>query len=251
MHHFFVTPEQVQENHIYISGSDVNHMKNVLRMKIGEELQVSDGNNKKYLCEIASMTANEVCVTILEEQGADTELPSKIYLFQGLPKSDKMELIVQKAVELGAYEIIPVATKRAVVKLDDKKASKKTERWNSISEGAAKQSGRSVIPEVKQVMSYKEALAYAKQLDVILIPYELAEGMKETKEIISSIEGGQSVGIFIGPEGGFDVAEVELAIESGAKAITLGKRILRTETAGLTTLSILMYHLESESHNVK
>lgn len=251
MHHFFVTPEQVQENHIYISGSDVNHMKNVLRMKIGEELQVSDGNNKKYLCEIVSITANEVCVTILEEQSADTELPSKIYLFQGLPKSDKMELIIQKAVELGAYEIIPVATKRAVVKLDDKKASKKIERWNSISEGAAKQSGRSVIPEVKQVMSFKEALAYAKQLDVILIPYELAEGMKETKEIISGIEGGQSVGIFIGPEGGFEVAEVELAIESGARAITLGKRILRTETAGLTTLSILMYHLESESHNVK
>ena len=156
-----------------------------------------------------------------------------------------MEMIVQKAVELGVYEIIPVATKRAVVKLDDKKAAKKVERWQAISEGGAKQSGRNVIPEVKQVMSFKEALQYAKELDVLLVPYELAEGMAETKSIISAIKPGQSVGFFIGPEGGFETSEVELAIENGAKAITLGKRILRTETAGLTTLSILMYHLES------
>ena len=244
MHHFFVTPEQVKESHIYIEGSDVNHVKNVLRMKIGEELEICDGNNKKYLCEIEEMTSDYVCAAIKEELHADTELPSKIYLFQGLPKSDKMELIVQKAVELGAYEIIPVATKRAVVKLDDKKASKKVERWNSIAEGGAKQSGRSFVPEVTSVMSFKEALKYAGTLDVVLIPYELAEGMAETKQVISAIEPGQSVGIFIGPEGGFETAEVEQAMEAGAKAITLGKRILRTETAGLTTLSILMYHLE-------
>ena len=244
MHHFFVTPEQVRESHIYIEGSDVNHVKNVLRMKLGEELEICDGNNKKYLCEIEEMTAEYVCATIKEELQADTELPSKLYLFQGLPKSDKMELIIQKAVELGVYEIIPVATKRAVVKLDDKKASKKVERWNSIAEGGAKQSGRSFVPEVTAVMSYKEALAYASKLDVVLIPYELAEGMAETKQIISAIEPGQSVGIFIGPEGGFEVSEVESAMAAGAKAITLGKRILRTETAGLTTLSILMYHLE-------
>lgn len=250
MYHFFVTPEQVKGEEIQIVGSDVNHIKNVLRMKNGEELQISDGNNKKYLCEIASMTSDEVCVRIKEELASDTELPSKIYLFQGLPKSDKMELIVQKAVELGSYEIIPVATKRAVVKLDDKKAAKKVERWNSISEGGAKQSGRNVIPEVKQVMSYKEAIQYAGSLDIILIPYELAEGMEETRQIIESILPGQSVGIFIGPEGGFETQEVEYAIENGAKAITLGKRILRTETAGLTTLSILMYHLESKTHNL-
>ena len=250
MYHFFVTPEQVKGEEIQIVGSDVNHIKNVLRMKIGEELQISDGNNKKYLCEIASMTSDEVCLQIKEELKSDTELPSKIYLFQGLPKSDKMELIVQKAVELGVYEIIPVATKRAVVKLDDKKASKKVERWNAISEGAAKQSGRNVVPEVKSVMSYKEAIQYAESLDVILIPYELAEGMEETRQIIEGIQPGQSIGIFIGPEGGFETQEVEYAMEHGAKAITLGKRILRTETAGLTTLSILMYHLESKTHNL-
>ena len=245
MHHFFVTPEQVRESHIYIEGSDVNHVKNVLRMKLGEELEICNGKDKKYLCEIEEMTSDYVCARILEELKADTELPSKLYLFQGLPKGDKMELIIQKAVELGVYEIVPVATKRAVVKLDDKKASKKVERWNSIAEGGAKQSGRSFIPEVTSVMSYKEALAYASKLDVVLIPYELAEGMAETKQIISAIEAGQSVGIFIGPEGGFETSEVESAIAIGAKAITLGKRILRTETAGLTTLSILMYHLEA------
>ena len=245
MHHFFVTPEQGKEETIIIDGSDVNHIKNVLRMKIGEELEISDGNNKKFLCEIASMTADEVCAKIKQELIADTELPSKIYLFQGLPKSDKMELIVQKAVELGVYEIIPVATKRAVVKLDDKKASKKIERWQAIAESGAKQSGRNVIPEVKKVMAFKDAVQYAKSLDVLLVPYELAEGMSETKALISAIRPGQSVGFFIGPEGGFETSEVEYAIENGAKAITLGKRILRTETAGLTTLSILMYHLES------
>lgn len=245
MHHFFVTPDQVQDNYIYIEGSDVNHIKNVLRMKTGEELEISDGNNKKYLCEIEKISQDMVRAVVKEEQKADTELPSKIYLFQGLPKSDKMELIVQKAVELGVYEIIPVATKRAVVKLDEKKASKKVERWNSIAEGGAKQSGRNVIPKVTEVMSYKEAVAYAKELDVLLIPYELAEGMQETKQIISAIKPGQSIGFFIGPEGGFETEEVLYAMEAGAKPITLGKRILRTETAGLTTLSILMYHLES------
>ncbi len=250
MHHFFVTPEQVKEDRIQIEGSDVNHIKNVLRMKIGEELHISDGNNKKYLCEIAKVSADMVLAQIKEELASDTELPSKIYLFQGLPKGDKMELIVQKAVELGVYEIIPVSTKRAVVKLDDKKAAKKVERWNSISEGGAKQSGRNMVPKVKKVMTYKEAMQYAKDLDVVLLPYELAEGMEDTKQCIEAVRPGMSVGIFIGPEGGFETSEVEYALEQGAKAITLGRRILRTETAGLTILSILMYHLECETHKL-
>ena len=157
-----------------------------------------------------------------------------------------MELIIQKAVELGAWEVIPVATKRAVVKLDQKKAAKKRERWSGISESAAKQAGRNVIPEIKQVMNFQEALSYAKSLDVLLIPYELAEGMQATKERIQAIQPGQSVGIFIGPEGGFEQEEVKLAMEAGAYPITLGRRILRTETAGMTMLSVLMYHLEQE-----
>lgn len=246
MYHFFVTPDQVVEHKIYMAGQDVNHVRNVLRMKVGERLEISDGNNKKYLCEIEHMTAEQVELRIVEELFHETELPSKIYLFQGLPKSDKMELIVQKAVELGAYEIIPVATKRAVVKLDDKKATKKVERWNSIAESGAKQSGRNMIPRVTEVMSFKNALTYAAELDVVLIPYELAEGMEQTRTIIGQISKGQSIAVFIGPEGGFEQMEVEMAMEMGAKPITLGKRILRTETAGLTTLSILMYHLEEE-----
>lgn len=244
MHHFFVTSEQVRGPEIFIQGSDVNHMKNVLRMKIGEQLEVSDGDSKIYLCEVKEFHQNEICLSILEEKEADTELSSRIYLFQGLPKSDKMELIVQKAVELGVYEVIPVATKRAVVKLDEKKAKKKVERWNLVAESGAKQSGRTVVPKVADVMTYKQALQKAAELDTVLVPYELAEGMEETRNVIESITPGQSVGIFIGPEGGFEQEEVETAIEMGAKAITLGRRILRTETAGLTCLSILMYHLE-------
>lgn len=244
MQHFFVTPSQVREDSIMIEGSDVNHMKNVLRMRPGEKVGVSDGDNHKYICRIDRYEEDMAWLAIEEEMSVDTELSSRIYLFQGLPKQDKMELIVQKAVELGAYEVIPVATKRAVVKLDAKKAKKKVERWQQIAESAAKQAGRGCIPEVKDVMTYKEALEYSKSLDVVLIPYELAKGMKETKEIIAGICPGQSVGIYIGPEGGFEKEEVEAAIAAGAKSITLGKRILRTETAGLTTLSVLMFHLE-------
>ena len=244
MQHFFVTPSQVKDGKIFVEGSDVNHMKNVLRMRPGEELMVSDGNNLKYLCAVEEYGEGGAVLRILEEMQTDTELSSKLYLFQGLPKQDKMELIVQKAVELGAYQVIPVSTRRSVVKLDEKKALKKVERWQQIALSAAKQAGRGYIPQVADVMSYPEALSYAKKLDVVLIPYELAEGMKETKEIIESIVPGQSVGIFIGPEGGFEKEEEELALEWGAKAVTLGRRILRTETAGLAMLSVLMFRLE-------
>lgn len=244
MHHFFVTPSQVEGTRIYIEGTDVNHMKNVLRMKSGEKLMVSDGNNKKYLCEVLFYEEGRAAVTILEEQEADTELASRIYLFQGLPKGDKMELIVQKTVELGVHAIIPVATRRAVVKLDEKKAAKRIERWNGIAKSAAEQAGRAVIPEVGEVQSFKEALKSAEAMDVVLIPYELCEGMEATRELIHSIRPGQSVGIFIGPEGGFEKDEVEEAVRRGAFPITLGRRILRTETAGLAMLSILMFELE-------
>ena len=245
MQHFFVIPEQVGETEIYVTGQDVNHMKNVLRMKIGEQVEVSDGNNKKYLCEVSAYEEEQAVLRILEIREADTELKSRLYLFQGLPKNDKMELIVQKAVELGAFEVIPVSMKRCVVKLDAKKAAKKVERWNSISESAAKQAGRSIIPKVSDVVSYREALERAEQLDVVLVPYELEEGMAETKKLLHQIQPGQSVGIFIGPEGGFEREEVEQAIEAGAHPVTLGRRILRTETAGFTMLSILMFELET------
>lgn len=244
MHHFFVTPQQISGDKIRIEGGDVNHMKNVLRMKLHEKAEISDGESRTYLCEVEAYEEDVAVLHILEEMEADTEPASKLYLFQGLPKSDKMELIVQKAVELGVYQVIPVAMKRSVVRLDDKKAAKKADRWNSIAESAAKQAGRNRIPEVTMPLSYKESLKMAEELDVILLPYELAGGMEATREVIRQIKSGQSVGIFIGPEGGFEPEEVDAAVSIGAKVITLGRRILRTETAGLATLAVLMFELE-------
>lgn len=244
MQRFFVTPSQVKGDRIYIEGSDVNHMKNVLRMRQGEELMVSDGNNLQYLCRVEEYTKDQAVLSVERQEAVDTELPSRIYLFQGLPKQEKMELIVQKAVELGACGIIPVETRRAVVRLDARKKEKKVQRWQQIAESAAKQAGRGYIPRVEPVMSYEKALERARELDVRLIPYELAEGMEGTRKILSGIRPGESVGILIGPEGGFEKSEVEQASKAGFLPITLGKRILRTETAGLAVLSVLMYHLE-------
>lgn len=247
MQQFFAEPSWIRENKIYMQGADVNHIKNVLRMKPGEDVRVNDGRGKTYLCCISSYEEQTAVLDILKELDSDTELPSRIILFQGLPKGDKMEWIVQKAVELGAYAIVPFAAKRSVVKLDEKKAAKKQARWQLIAKGAAEQSGRGIIPEVSAVQTFTEALRMAGELDVVLIPYELEEGMKETVRILEEVAPGQSVGIFIGPEGGFEEEEVERAKAAGAHAVTLGKRILRTETAGLTALSILMYHLESRN----
>lgn len=247
MQRFFVEPYQIQENEnkICITGNDVNHIRNVLRMKNGEEIWVSDSNNHEYHCRIDSMESEKIELHILYVQEADYELPGKIYLFQGLPKGDKMELIIQKAVELGVHEIIPVEMKRCVVRLDDKKAQKKRDRWQQIAESAAKQSKRMLIPQIHPVLEYSQALSYAKELDICLLPYEMAKGMQQTKQIISGIQPGETIGIFIGPEGGFEEKEVDAALGIGAKTITLGRRILRTETAGLTILSILMFHLEN------
>ena len=244
MQRFFVTPDQVGEDKIRIQGSDVNHMKNVLRMRPGEEVMVSDGNNRQYRCRVEDYPEGEAVLAILEAGLVDTELPSRIYLFQGLPKQEKMELIVQKAVELGVCQVIPVQTRRCVVKLDAKKAAKKVQRWQQIAESAAKQAGRGYIPAISEVMTFQEALAFSETLDIRLIPYELADGMEGTRKILDEIRPGQSVGIFIGPEGGFEKEEVSRAVEAGALPITLGKRILRTETAGIAVLSILMYRLE-------
>lgn len=245
MYHFFVEPGAIVDKTITITGKDVNHIKNVLRMKPGEEISVSTTDSpSEYRCIVREL--NDECVTcelaFIKEEG--NELPSKIYLFQGLPKADKMEFIIQKCVELGVYEIIPVEMKRCVMKLDPKKAPSRIQRWQGISEAAAKQSKRTVIPEIKMPMSFKEAVAYAEGLDCKLLPYELADGMPHTKDLVDHLEPGQSVAIFIGPEGGFEQAEVALAKEKGFETITLGKRILRTETAGMVVLSWLMYHLD-------
>ena len=245
MHRFFVEEPAMGENSITITGGDVNHIKNVLRMAVGDKICVINGqNNKEYYCEITAVGNDAVDTRICEIRESDQELGNEVVLFQGLPKSDKMELIIQKAVELGVHTIVPVSTDRTVVKLYAKKEANKRKRWMSISESAAKQSGRLRIPEVTPVVSYREALEMAKKMDVRLIPYELAEGMEKTRELMSSIQPGQSVAVFIGPEGGFESSEIEKAMEIGAWPITLGKRILRTETACLVTLAMLVYNLE-------
>ena len=245
MYQFFVEPSQIQDKKIIITGSDVNHIKNVLRLKTGEEIAVRNGvDGKEYRCGIEKFAQDEVICSLRFVKEEGVELPSKVYLFQGLPKADKMELIVQKSVELGVHEVIPLAVKRCVVKLDEKKARAKVNRWQGIAEAAAKQSRRGVIPVVREPMTMKEAAAYARGMDVKLIPYELAEDMAHTKKIIEAICPGDSVAVFIGPEGGFEEGEVTEAIAAGIVPITLGKRILRTETAGLAVLAWLMYHFE-------
>lgn len=243
MYHFFVEPHQIGTDEIRIEGADVNHIKNVLRMKSGEEILISSREGGDYFCRIEELNTEYVSVVILEER-ENNELPARIHLFQGLPKGDKMELIIQKAVELGVYRVIPVSMKRSVVKLDSKKADAKIKRWNAVSESAAKQSKRSIIPQVSQLATYADAVKQAEGYDLIFLPYESADGIEKTKKLIASTKPGTDIAIFIGPEGGFDDEEVELAKKNGAEIVTLGKRILRTETAGLCMLSALMLQLD-------
>ena len=245
MHQFFVEASQIHDKTVIIEGSDVNHIKNVLRMKIGEELSVSNGvDGREYRCGIVGMEENRIVCELRFVKEDGVELSSKVYLFQGLPKADKMELIIQKAVELGVYEIVPVETGRSVVRLDAKKAVQKTARWQAIAEAAAKQSRRRIIPKVSAPLTFEQALVKAAPMQVKLIPYELAEGMERTKQLIASLGEGEDIAVFIGPEGGFEKEEVEAAMGMGAQPVSLGKRILRTETAGLCILSVLMFWLE-------
>ena len=172
MYHFFVNPTQVDEKFITITGSDVNHIKNVLRMRIGEEISVSDGSDNDYYCKVAEFTGDNVLAEIIGVEKSHAGLGAEIYLFQGLPKSDKMEFIIQKAVELGVHAVVPVDTKRCVVKLDAKKEDAKIKRWQAIAESAAKQSGRGEIPQIHNVMSFSKAMEYVKDFDVKLKSYD-------------------------------------------------------------------------------
>ena len=246
MLHIFVDPAQMKGDLLYVTGKDVNHIKNVMRLKQGDEISVRTGqDDREYRYGIEEFTDSEVVCRLRFVKEADVELPVKVYIFQGLPKADKMELIIQKAVELGAAEIIPVQMRRCVVKLDGAKKGKKTQRWQAIAESAAKQSRRAVVPLVREPMTMEEAVRFAEQnTDVRLLPYELQEADGSTRDVMDKIREGSAVSIFIGPEGGFDPAEVELAREAGVVPISLGKRILRTETAAMVALSFLIYHFE-------
>ena len=226
----FADVSSMRDGLLAIGGSDYNHIKNVLRMHPGEKLSVrgGDSSGEEYLFEIVSFTDAQVNCRLLSVKQAESELPVNVLLFQGLPKSDKMDFIIQKTVEMGVSEIIPVEMHRSIVKLTGDKRRKRVARWQAIAEAAAKQSKRAVIPRVQEILSMKEALAYAAEhSDLILVPYER-----------------MSAAVFVGPEGGFEETEVETAVGEGAKTISLGKRILRTETAALAFLAFLTYRFE-------
>ena len=246
MNHFFVGDKQIPEEGILIDDpGDVNHIRHVLRLKEGDKITVSTGlEDREYLCSIVRMTKEGIETVVEDVYGSNRELPLEITLYQGIPKSDKMEWIIQKAVELGAVRIVPLACRRSVVKLSGTKAEKKVARWNAIARSAAKQSKRSRIPRVEPVMSFDQALGDAANLDTLLIPYEEAAGMEEARQSVEDLKGKRSLGIFIGPEGGFEPWEVEAAEEAGARVMTLGHRILRTETAGMMLLSVIGFSLE-------
>ena len=238
---FFINKNDISRGQIQLFGEDEKHIKTVLRAREGEEITLCDGEGMDYQCRIASLERG-VLLDILSQEVCETEPKTKITLYQGLPKADKMELIIQKCVELGVDRIVAVSTERAIVKLD-KKEAKKLERWQKIAEAAAKQSGRGKIPEIgQQVLKFKEAVAEAKELDGAIIPYE-REQETGIRQFVQNFKG-ESVGVFIGPEGGFADEEIALAQENGITPITLGKRILRTETAGMTTTAILLYELD-------
>ena len=238
MQNFFVETSSVQDGIIHLSGADVNHMKNVLRMRPGEPVQIQDGQGITYTCRISGYEDREAILEILETRTADTELPSALYLFQGLPKGDKMEWIVQKAVELGVGEIIPVLTRRCVSRPDPKSFEKKRVRLARIAAEAAKQSGRGRIPQVREMMDLRPALEEMAARPGAMLFYERSTA--PMREVLDRIEGEAS--LLIGAEGGFDESEVELALSMGIPSLTLDPRILRCETAPMAALSVLMYH---------
>lgn len=243
MDRFFVDKKNInlENNTCIIEGEDVKHISKVLRCRIGEELEVCDNNNNEYICEITNIDKNQVELNILEKVDIQRESDLKIKVYQGLPKGPKMEMILQKLTEVGVDEIILVQTKRTVVKVDDKKEDKKLERWERIIYEAAKQSKRGKIPSLRGVLTFKEALADMKENDFNIAPYE----NEKTKSIKQAIKGVNinNIGIFVGPEGGFEETEIEAIEDIGGQSVSLGPRILRTETASLVASSIVLYEL--------
>lgn len=245
MYRFYISEEQISENEITITGGDVNHIRNVLRLEEGDWVVACNGQGKDYVSRVFSVEKDQVILQVEKVQDTGTELQTKITLFQGIPKKEKMEFIIQKAVELGVYEIVPVMMKRCVVRLtDERKQEKKQERWQAIAEAAAKQCDRGIIPVVHTPVTMEEAVQMAREMEFNMIPYELQDGIDHSRELVAHACKRESVGIFIGPEGGFEATEVEHAVANGIEPITLGKRILRTETAGMALLAIMMFQMQ-------
>lgn len=243
MYQFFVEEDQIAEKQIVIVGSDHNHIRNVLRMKSGERVRISTREGRSFFCHIHRIEDQQIVVEIDEEDVQGTELSCEITLFQGLPKGDKMELIIQKATELGVRRVVPVAMNNCVVKLDEKKAQNKQRRWQAIAESAAKQSKRTIIPQIDLPITYQQAMEQMQTLDHALVPYENERGMAVTREILHNIPQNSRIGVLVGPEGGFSEREIS-CLGQKMHRISLGRRILRTETAGLATLAMLVYELD-------
>ena len=247
MPRFFVRNEQIQGKTIEILGEDVKHIKNVLRKQVGDDIEVCNQDTEKsYICEITKIETESILTDIIEElQGYDNKI--KVDIYQGLPKADKMELIIQKAVELGVNSIIPVDMKRCVVKFDSKTETKKIERWQKIAESAAKQSGRNTIPQIKNVVRVEDIIKSKEQYDLIIVCYENEKQNYIKNELVKlkNINKQEiNIAVVIGPEGGLEEKDVIYLEQNGAKIVSLGNRILRTETVALNLLSIIMYELE-------
>ena len=247
MQKFFVEENQIQHNKIYIEGQDVKHIISVLRMQIGDKIQICDKSTmENYIVQIEEIQKEQIATEIIEKLQTSIESNVEIHLYQGLPKADKMELIIQKTIELGVHLITPVDMVRCVVKLDEKDAKKKIERWQKIAEGAAKQSKRDIIPKIENKIKLKEILDKIKEYDTFIVAYE--EEINNTrKQVLKQIKNKDNykIGILIGPEGGIDSKEIENLKENGAVIVTLGKRILRTETAPIAMVSNILYELEN------
>lgn len=242
MHKFFIDKSAIFGDAVQIEGEDVNHISKVLRLRKGENIQVCDGNRHEYICMIESIEKKLVTCRIIESFDNLTEAPIEITLFQGIPKSQKMDLIVQKCVEIGVVKIQPVITERVVVKTDGKDLSSKIERWNRIAVEASKQSNRGILPVVEEPVSFDEAIVKLKEFDAAVIPYE-NEKTTGMKEYFKNKREIKSIGILIGPEGGFEESEIELCMKNNIMPVTLGPRILRTETAGFVASTIVLYEI--------
>ncbi len=239
---FFVNNTDISGDNIYLDGENMHHLVNVLRCKINEEVTVSDSSGFDYTCVIDSILKEKVVLKITDKMKSAAEPLVKISLFQGLPKGDKLSLIVEKCVEAGVYEITPVNMSRCVSKLTPKDFSKKKERFEKISMSAAKQSGRGIVPSINNLITLKEFLEKSADYDLVVFPYEEAKGYT-LKDAVKGFSG-EKIAVIIGPEGGFSEDEVKLIESYKIKPVTLGNRILRTETAGLSVVFNILYELE-------
>jgi 16S rRNA (uracil1498-N3)-methyltransferase len=239
MFRYFCDDDRISNDKVTVEGGDAKHLKTILRAQPGDRISVVT-ESKEYIAEIIEVNKENIICTLIEEVLTCNETKINITLCQGIPKQTKMETIIQQNVELGVKSFIPLITERTVVKLNDKdREQKKLDRWQKITKESAKQSKRNIIPEVEPIMTVKELVGKLKNEDaLILVPYEL-EDVKLLKDVL--YEPKQNYYIVIGPEGGFDIKEIEMFQEIGAHIVTLGKRILRTETAGVVTAAIVMY----------